>query len=413
MAKTDLKKGEKAALVSMLISLALAVLKAVVGFYSGAIVLVSDALDSASDVITSLAAYLGLKIAGKKPTEKFPYGYYKAESLATLVISGFIIYAAAMLLIEGYHRLFVLPSLSYPEITLAAAAFSGAVAFLVSRYLKKKGEEINSESLLANSKDRLKDVFVAVVILVAILCTHYKVPYIEGIVTIVISLLILRMGAGIVKDSVFALMDVSPSRDIEKKIKKILRSISGVESFSNLKLRKSGPFIFGEVNIKIRKYVDVERAHEVADRIEKQIKQKIRQIEAFTIHIEPFKKAKQKIVIPVKEKKALSSKVMGEFGRANYFVFVIVKGKKILKHYTKKNPYKGKKVRAGLAVVKFLLDEDIDAIVTKDIGEIAFHTMRDNLIDVYATEGKTVTQVISRFKGNKLKRLVKPTVKKE
>ncbi len=413
MDKKELKKGEKAALVSMFISLALAVLKATVGFYSGAIVLVSDALDSASDVITSLAAFLGLKIAGKKPTERFPYGYYKAENLATLIISGFIIYAAVTLLIKGYYRIFILPSLSYPAITLATAAFSGIIALFVSRYLKRKGNEINSESLIANSKDRLKDVFVAAVILVAVLCTYYKVPYIEGIVTIIISLLIFRMGLVIVKDSMFALMDVSPSKEIEKKVEKLLRSISGVENFTDLKLRKAGPFIFGEVKIKIRKYIDVKRAHEIADQIEEQIKQKVKQIEAFSIHVEPYKSTKQKIVIPAKEKKGLSSKVMGQFGRANYFIFVVIKGKKIQKHYIKKNPYKGKKIRAGLAVVNFLVEEKIDALVTKEIGEIAFHTLRDNLVDVYATEGKTVNQVVNRFINNQLKRLTKPTVEKE
>jgi len=413
MEKKELKKGEKAALISMLVSLALAVLKAVVGFYSGAVVLVSDALDSASDVITSLAAFLGLKIAGKKPSEKFPYGYYKAENLATLIISGFIIYAAVMLLIKGYHRLFILPSLSYPKITLGTAAVSGIIALIISRYLKEKGTEINSESLIANSKDRLKDVFVAGVILVAILCTYYKVLYVEGIATIIISVLILKMGLTIVKDSVFALMDVSPSKEIEKEIVKVLRKITGVESFSDLKLRKSGPSIFGEVKIKIKKFVEVKRAHEIADQIENKIKKKVKQIEAFTIHIEPYKSAKQKIVIPVKEKKGLSSKVMEQFGRASYFIFVEIKDKKIVRHYVKKNPFKEKKVRVGLSVVNFLVKEKIDALVAKEIGEISFHMLRDNLADVYKIEGKTVNQIVNRFINDQLIRLTKPTVKKE
>ncbi len=407
--KKELKKGEKAALVSILVSFVLAMLKAIVGFYSGAVVLISDALDSASDVVTSFAAFLGLKIAGKKATEKFPYGFYKAENLASLVISGFILYAAILLLIKGYKRIFIIPSLSYPFITLATAVISGIAALLMSLYLKKKGEEIHAESLIANSKDRLKDVFVAAAIFAAIICTYYQVPYVEGTITIIISLLILKMGLSTVKDSVFALMDVSPSKEIEKKVEKILNSISGVEHFTDLRLRKAGPFIFGQVKIKIRKFVDVARAHEIADRIEDKIKKSVKQIESFTIHVEPYEAAKQKIVIPIKEKKGLGSTVMKTFGRANYFIFVETKNKEITGHYIKKNQYKKRKTKAGLATVHFVVKEKIDALVTKEMGEISFHTLRDNLVDVYKTEGKTVKQVVDKFVNKKLKKLSKPT----
>jgi len=407
--KKELKKGENAALVSILVSFVLAVLKATVGFYSGAVVLVSDALDSASDVVTSFAAFLGLKIAGKKATEKFPYGFYKAENLASLVISGFIIYAAILLLIRGYQRIFVIPALSYPSITLATAIASGIIALLMSVYLKKKGEETHAESLIANSKDRLKDVFVAVIIFAAILCTYYKIPYVEGIITMIISLLILKIGLETVKDAVFALMDVSPSKEIEKKIERALKSITGVESYSGLKLRKAGPYIFGEVKIRIRKFVKVEKAHEIADQIEKKIKKKIPQIESFTIHVEPFKAEKQKIAMPIKEKKGLESKVMPQLARANYLLFMTVNQKRILQHYIKKNPYKEKKVRAGVAVTNFLLKEKIDALVTKEVGKIMFHTLRDNLVDVFRTDGKTAKEIGKRFIAGKLKRLTKPT----
>ncbi len=408
-----LQEGQNAALLSMLISFILAVLKATVGFYSGAVVLVTDALDSVSDIITSFAAYFGLKLCAKKPTEKFPYGFFKAENLASLIISGFLIYAAIRLSIVGYHRLFVLPSLSYPVITLATALFSGFVALITAIYLNKKGKNIHSESLIANSKDRLKDVFVAGVIFATLLCTYYGVPYVEGIITILISLLILKMGLGIVKDAVFALMDVSPSKEIEKKIGKLLDSMPGVESFSDLKLRKAGPYIFGEAKIKIRKFVKIDRAHEIAEKIEQKIKKKIEQVESLMIHLEPFKAEQQKIAIPLNDEKGLGSKVMSKLARADYFMFATVKKNTVLKYDIKKNPCKGKKVRAGLAIVDFLLKEKIDVLVTKEIGKIAFHILRDNLIDVFKTEGNTARQVCNLFMSGKLLRLLKPTKVKE
>lgn len=86
-----LKRGEKAALVTTGAKLFLALGKGGVSLFSGSLVLMTDALHSGIDVIPIFASWFGLKISQKKPDEKFPYGYYKAESLATLFISLFIL----------------------------------------------------------------------------------------------------------------------------------------------------------------------------------------------------------------------------------------------------------------------------------------------------------------------------------
>ena len=100
----NLEKGQRAAIISIVVSLVLAFVKLFVGLLSGAVVLVADALDSTADILSSLASFLGLKISQKKPDENFPYGYYKAENFASLFISVLIIYGALMLTLKGYER---------------------------------------------------------------------------------------------------------------------------------------------------------------------------------------------------------------------------------------------------------------------------------------------------------------------
>ena len=406
-----LKKGQKTALISSLISLLLAILKGVVGVLSNSVVLIADALESATDIASGLASFFGLRIAQKKPDEKFPYGYYKAENIASLFIGMLIIYAAINLLIASYHRLFTIPEIGYGYIPLIVVAVSAITTLLTSLYLKKKGNQLNIQSLIANSKDRLKDFFVSIIIFIVIALKN--IPYIEGIVSILISVVVLRMGILTAKDSIFALMDVNPSIEIEKKIKKIISSISGVEDVKHIKLRSSGPFIFGECHVKIRKHVNVSRAHEIADKIEEKIKKNVKQIESFTIHIEPFKSSKQKIVIPIKQNKGLDSAVIDHFGRADNFIFINIDSKKIKSFYVKKNPFKEKKVRAGLSAVNFVIKEKINLLITQQMGDISFHTLRDNLVDIYKTKGKTVKNVLENLIKNKLEKLEKPTRRKE
>lgn len=408
-----LRQGQKAAIISIIISSFLAVIKALVGFFSGAIVLVTDALDSATDVFSSLAAFFGLKLSEKKPDEKFNYGYYKAENLASLFISGLIISGAIAFFIKGFNSLFIKPALVYPLLTFITVSVSGIIALFMSRYLRKKGESINSQSLIANSKDRLKDVFTSAVILATVILTFYRVPYIQGVITMLISLVILRFGILTLKDSIMSLMDVSPNPKLEKKVEKIIGSVEGIESFSNLKLRKSGPFVFGDVDVTIKKFIDVNRAHNLSDKIEKMIKSRTPEIESFSIHIEPYKSNKHLIVIPTKEKDALDSEVIGHFGRADYFLFATIENQKLRKYSFVKNQFKKKEVRAGLNAAHFLEKKNVDMLVTDQIGEIAFHTLRDHFVDIFKVKGKIAEEVIDNFCQNKLERLEKPTKSKD
>ncbi len=411
MAVESLKQGEKAAGISAVISLLLVVSKGIVGFVSGSSALIGDALHSGADLIVMLASWFGLRISQREPTEKFPYGFYKAESLVTLFISGFVIYAAYRILIEGYSRLFIISETGIPLIAMLIALVSVFLSFGVSRYLGRVGRKINAQSLIVSSKERLMDCLSSVVVFIAIIMNYYKVPYVEGLVTMLIAVLIFKVGISSVKDAIFALMDVSPSKEVEKKIKKIIRRVKGVDAFEDLKLRQSGPFIFGEVKVKLKKFISVKRAHEISDEIEQRVK-KVRLVDSFTVHVEPYKGKKHKLAIPVSEEKGISSKVIDHFGRADYFLFVNVEKNKLGKIYSKKNPFKKREIRAGLAAGKFIIREGADVLVTKEIGEISLHTLRDKLVDVYKTEGKTAKEVVNKFLKNKLSRLKKATRKK-
>ncbi|RLJ02344.1 MAG: hypothetical protein DRP10_01525 [Candidatus Aenigmatarchaeota archaeon] len=408
----DLKKGQKAVEKAGLISFLLTVGKGIVGFLSGSVVLVADALHNLTDLTIDIASWFGLKIAQRKPDEKFPYGYYKVESLTTLFVSLFILYAACELLIEGYSRLFIVSEIDIPFLAMLVALISSLVSISISKYLKNTGKSINSELLIVNSKERFVDGISSIFVFLAIFLNYYKIPCIEGITSMIISLLILKVGIFSIKDSVFSLMDISPSKEEEEKIKKIIKSVKGVDDFTDLKLRKSGPFIFGEVKIKVKRFIKVERGHEIADEIENKIKEKIKQVNSFTVHVEPYKTSKHRIAIPILKPLGLESKVMEHFGRANYFLFVDTIKNSITRYYSKENPCKKKEVRAGLEAAHFIIKEKVDVLITKEIGEISLHILRDKLIDVYKTKGETAKEVIDNFFENKLVRLKEPTREK-
>ncbi|MFO7929312.1 MAG: cation diffusion facilitator family transporter [Candidatus Humimicrobiaceae bacterium] len=409
---SELKKGQKASVIVSVIILLLALSKGIAGYLSDSSALIGDAIHSGVDLVVMFASWVGLKISQREPTERFPYGFYKAESLATLFISLFILYASYELIREGYSRLFTISRINMPVLALAVVFCAAVTTVFTSRYLAKIGRKINAESLMVASREQLVDAFTSAGVFVAVLLSYFQIRYAEGIATIVIALLILRIGIISARDAIFSLMDVSPSKDVERKVEEIIKEDQAIDNFSNLKLRRSGPYVFGEVNVEVKKFINVDKAHVIIDKLEKKIKE-IKAVDSFVVHVEPYKSKDFKIVIPVMEDEGLKSKIMEHFGRAKYFLFCNIKGEEIKKYYIKENEYKDKDIRAGLAAAHFIKEENANILITREIGEISFHTLRDSLVDVYITEDEAAEDIIKKFSQGKLKRLGSPTKEKD
>jgi len=410
--EAKLKEGQKVAGKAIWLEGFLVLLKIIAGLLSGSLVLISDAIHSGSDVISIIASWFGLKIAQRKANQQFPYGFYKAENLGALLISFLIIYAFWEMFSKGYGRLFSFSQIKMPFLAIGVSFIDALVLFFFGKYEIRVGKQIGAQSLTAMGEENKTHLFSSMAVLVGTLAACYKIPYLEGLIAIGISLLILKIGLTSMKNSVFALMDVSPSELFRNKVGKAIESVPGVEDFFDLRLRQSGPFVFGETKVGIRKFIDVKRAHEISKKIEKEIKKKIPEVDSFSINVEPFQSDFRHLVIPVKNKKGLDSSPNDYFGRAPYFLFVNLKGKKIKGSYFLKNPYKDKSVRAGLSVSKMIIGQKSDILLVSEIGEISFHVLKDNLIDVYRFKNGKVREIVTQFIEGKLSQLVKATREK-
>ena len=402
-----LRKGQKASLLDTLGTILLAILKALVGKLSGSVALIADAIHDLSDSIVTIAALVGLKIAERKPTEKFPYGYYKAENLVTFFISLLFFYGGIEVLKESYMKLFSKPEVAYAGIALVVPFISALYAWAISKYLMRVGKEIKSQSLVAIAKEARIHIAIAFSVFVGIFCSYFKIPFVESLVGIGIAALIFKVAIETAKDSLYALMDVSPGEEIEKRIENLLRNTKGIKGFEGLKLRRSGPFLFGEVKVKTRE-IDLRRAHQIADRIEQKAKSLVPNLESLVVHVEPLEKNIEKIAIPVSDERGKN--VFPRTARAPYFFFAKVdkKKKSVLWKKVVKNPIK-KDIRVGLNVAKFLIKKGVDSVIVKDIGDITFHTLRDKYVRIFFAEKRQIKSLLRLYFEGKLRELKSPT----
>jgi len=407
----SLKRGRRIAFISSLLSLLLAVMKGVIGYLFGSHVLMADAFHSGADLLTHAASGFGLWIASRGKTTKFPYGLYRAETLACLIVGGFIVVAGIEIFREGYHRLFHLePVKSFPVLPVVASIISSVTAFFVAKMELKVGKSIGSQSLIATSREAFLDIFTSLIVLIGILLAYFRIPYVEGAVIILISLLLFKLGIENIWSSLLVLMDANLDPDLQYELEKKANEIYGVKGVSDVKIRQSGPFKMVECVIKTRPSLPLYRAHELANKVEDLIAKDYEQIESVFVHVEPLKDEVITAIVPVQDIKGMDSLISDHFGRAPYFVIVRLENGNmdIEDFYT--NEFLNEKGHIGIKVVRAIIKYRLDLVFVSNIGEITYYMLKDSLVDIYkAEEGLSVKETVQRYRLNQLELITEPT----
>jgi len=411
MQKERILKAERVAGISTLVTFILSILKLAIGLISGATVLVADAVHSGGDILAIGASYLGIRISRKPPTEKFPYGLYKVETLFTLFISLLILLAGIELAREGWKTLSQPSFIEKEYLAFGISIFSGIIAWLLSRWQRKTAREVNSPSLIANAEESLTDIFTSLVVFLGVLAASLRMQLVEGLAIMSISFFVIWISLKNGRLSIYGLLDASIDPALERNIAETLMSIQGIKDVEKVQIRQAGLVYLGEVHIQVERSVDVTRAHEIAHEGMAKAKETFPQVEALTVHIEPYKPKEWKVMVPVRERKVdLNVQLSPHFGRAKYFLFVTMKDGHPKEVSVEENPFQKKKARAALSVVRELVGKKgINTVITKEIGEIAFHALRDNFVEVYKFEGGKVKEALEKLENSTLPFLTHPT----
>ncbi|MDY6857161.1 MAG: cation diffusion facilitator family transporter [Thermodesulfobacteriota bacterium] len=406
-----LKKGQRVAFLATTIAFLVAIMKASIGYLFESDVLIADALHSSADLLSNFAAGFGLWLASRKKSPRFPYGLYKAETLACFIVGGFIIFAGIEILHEGLGKLLrIEPVQALPILPVSASIVSSIAAFFVARKQRRVGRLIGSQSLIANSREAFLDIFTSLIVLVGILMAYAAIPYVEGVIIILIALLILKLGIQNVWISLMILMDANLDSELQIEIGKGVSSIYGVKGVNEVKIRQSGPFKMVECIISARPLISLYRAHELADRVEEFISENYNHIESVFIRVEPMREEVVSAIIPVKNIDGLESRMHGHFGRAPYFAILKLSNNQADVEDFYYNEFLNEKKHIGVKLVRVIVRYKIDILFTASIGEITFHMLKDNLVEIYkGKEDLCIKEVIQSYRLNELQNLTSPT----
>lgn len=280
-----LRRGITVSERSTLVLVMLSAAKVAVSLLSGSMALLADAAHTIMDIAGSVVIWLGLRLSLRKPTDQFPYGFYKAESLCTLIVCIIMLFAGAEILWDSIGRFYAPSVISFRPVVIATAIASGVVSYLLAQYKERAGREINSQGLRAESKHSLTDVLNSGLVCGSVLFTYLDISWADPLAGVVISAFILSAAFKFGKDSVISLLDASPLPKMRKAIEQTIVDTSEVKGVHALKVRRSGPFVFVEAHVEVDGTISVERAHTIADDVQDRVKNAFREVDSMNIHV--------------------------------------------------------------------------------------------------------------------------------
>jgi cation diffusion facilitator family transporter len=394
-------RDKRATLISIGVTAFLAIIKYVAGVLSGSIALVADAIHSLTDVISSIAVFIGLKISDRKPTEEFPYGFYKAENIVSLFLALAILYAGYAIVITSVGEFAEAGDLSDVPFAIAAALTSLILTLLLSSYKLKVGREENSPSVIADGKHTRVDTYASAAVLTGILGNYAGIHFLDPAAGILVSIFIFRSGYEIMKDSIKVLLDASIDYESLNRIRELTSETHGVRKIGALNARSSGKFIFIEMGIETN-LRDLKKVHQLSDKVENRIKSEIKNVDMVLIHIEPEEREFIRYAVPCTENNGAGSAVSWHFGEAEYFCIFDMRTRdgELTDMRFLKNPFATLEKRKGLRVAELLVAGGVDKLITKEsiAQKSAFYVLDDAYVDSEETDFDTVGEIIEGMK---------------
>jgi cation diffusion facilitator family transporter len=385
-----LERGRRVIKWASIVVIALATIWFIVAFLSGSVGLLAKGIDSLSDLIAIATVFLGLWIAQRDPSQKYPYGYFKAETMAALIVAFFIFITGLGVLWQAFQRILFPTELSFIGLALVVSLASIPVIFVMSWYLKRVGRETGSNAVYNKGQEFQMDILASIAVIFGLIFAFFGLPWVESIVGFIIGLFILRSSFLLAHESVLILMDAGQDPERIKAIEQIALPILGVLGVHAIKLRRAGPICFGEMHLEVAGKTTVLQSHLLAEEISSRVKEAYPDVLSFLVHVEPVLPTTFRVAFPVDQQVATpNSNPSTHFGSTPYFIVMDIDQRKIALWEVIPNPAAKDSRQRGKNTAHLLIDAKVEIVFAEKMGETPLSILRNHLIHVYKQNSQT------------------------
>lgn len=265
----------KVSIYGILVNLILVGFKATVGLIAGSISIVLDAVNNLTDAMSSIVTIVGVKLSQKKPDRKHPFGYGRIEYFSALIVAMIVLAAGLVAFKESIEKIIMPEEADYSVVSLVIVGVAVFVKFFFGRYVKKKGEKLNSGSLRASGIDAISDAALSLSVLVGALISFFWHVNLDGYIGVLISVVIVKTAIGIMIDAANDLIGTRDEDNLSQKIRKTIAGMDEVQGVYDLTLHNYGPNKkIASAHIQVADEMKTREIHRLSRRIEVKIFEK-------------------------------------------------------------------------------------------------------------------------------------------
>ena len=283
------KTATRVSAVSIAGNAALSLFKLLAGVLAHSGAMISDAVHSASDVLSSFIVIIGVKLSVRAPDKEHPYGHERFECVAAIVlavvlgVTGLLIGYQAIGSIDAADGARLVPG----KLALVAAIVSIAVKEAMYWYTRYYGKRLNSTSLMANAWHHRSDALSSVGALIGIAGARMGHPVMEPIASLVICVFILKAAYDIFRDAMGKMVDHAADAETERSISDCVLQQAEVLGIDRLQTREFGSRIYVDLEIRLDGALSLYEAHEIAERVHDRIEQNFPCVKHIMVHVNP------------------------------------------------------------------------------------------------------------------------------
>ena len=280
----------RVSVVTILGNLVLTVFKLGAGIAAHSGAMVSDAVHSASDVLSTFVVIVGVRLSGKESDKEHPYGHERFECVAAILLSVMLAMTGAGIGWAGIQAMVGdTAGLAVPgRLALAAAVISIVSKEAMYWYTRAAARKLDSSALMADAWHHRSDALSSVGSFAGILGARLGLPVLDPLASVVICLFILKAALDIFKDAVSKMLDTACPEEMEADMWEVVRVQDGVLGIDRLHTRLFGDRIYVELEIAADADAPLTKAHDVAVRVHDAIEERFPKVKHCMVHVNPF-----------------------------------------------------------------------------------------------------------------------------
>ena len=286
MKEKDLNKIERIVLISAIVLVLIGVVEILVGYFTNSIGLIADGIDSISDSVISFMVWFGLSISRRKADNKFHFGYYRVETLVSMIVSIVMIAMSIYIFYNAYSRFRNPVELDYPLLGMITLTAGGLISLWLSIIKNRLAKKYNLLSLKADANASIKDWTSSFIILAGVFLSYIGFKWGDALGACIVGIYIISVAITTLKSSSLILIDAFNNPELVKDISKIIRNYPTVK-LKDLKLRISGPYIVGEITLTVDSNMSVGKVFLIKNKIKENVMEKVNGVKDLTILADP------------------------------------------------------------------------------------------------------------------------------